>query len=128
MTKKPYIAMCKEDETAFVNARTYWALAAVGAEETYELRVKHGHPEDTFTFLWQDRSTRDDITLLSPPAFEDAADELYQHEEIASLADARSELVLRGWRVMTAEQASVFSELKRHWDAFALLFNPTVNL
>lgn len=126
---KPYLALCKEDESAFVNARTFWALTESGRELSYELRVKHGHPEDTFTFLSINRAERDDLTLLSPTDFEESADLLYQHEEISGgLAAAREELMARGYRVMTAHEASVFVELKRHWDAFALLFNPVVNL
>ena len=127
---KPYIALCKEDETAFVNARTFWALTRSGRDESYELRVRHGHPEDTFSFLWLNRAERDDITLLSPTDFEDAAEQLYLHEDVdpATLQGAREELMARGTQTMTAEQANIYSELKRHWDAFSLLFNPVVNL
>lgn len=126
---KPYIALCKEDETAFVNARTFWALTFSGRELTYELRVRHGHPEDTFTFLSINRAERDDLTLLLPTDHLDAVDALYQHEEIAGgLEGARQELYARGYRLMTPQEESVFTELKRHWDAFALLFNPVVNL
>lgn len=126
---KPYIALCKEDESAFVNARTYWALTESGRDLSYELRIKHGYPEDTLTFLSINRAERDDLTLLTPVDFEEAADLLYQHEEITGgLAGAREELNARGYRVMEPREANVFVELKRHWDAFALLFNPVVNL
>lgn len=35
---KPTITLCKDDETAFVNVRTFWALVDSRDDISYELR------------------------------------------------------------------------------------------
>ena len=46
----------------------------------------------------------------------------FAEERAQDLLDAK------GVRVMTAWQAELQAQLRRHWDAFVLLFNPSYNL
>ena len=61
----PTIALCKEDESAFINARTYWALSVAFEDRTYELRIKHRAPEDEISFWLINRAEHEDIQLTT---------------------------------------------------------------
>ena len=63
---KPTIALRKNDEREFVNARTYWSLQLdVVADETFELRVRYDAVDTAFSFWSLARAERDDVELLS---------------------------------------------------------------
>ena len=170
---KPYIALCKEDETAFVNARTYWSVSGTVGQSpdhrTYEVRVKHHYPEDTFTFWFLDRASHDDIELHTHEAWEARRQAVAENEpqlcdlhkrvedgrcpfcgefegdngcvtvgcdsdmedcencKAASLNYADAVLADR-CREMDKTEERIYQELRRHWDALVLLFNPTINL
>ena len=128
-SKSPVIGMYQEDRTEFVNTRTYWSLSVDHNDQTYELRVKHQHPADTFTFLSHAADTRDTRTLVTQEDFEFDADMIYTHEEsVECLADARELLeTQRNTYVMLEADARVLTHLRRHWDAFVVLFNPAIN-
>jgi hypothetical protein len=167
--QKPVIALRKEDESAFVNPRTYWALTAhIGPrpdDRCYELRVKHAYPEDEFIFVHIDMG--DEMVLQTPDEFENRRETIAQNETVtcdrhlamteeetdaeidrlaslralppngefawlcdecraASLNRADAFLADRA-RAMDKTEAKVLLELRRHWDAFLLLFNPAIN-
>lgn len=127
-SKSPVIGMYQEDRTEFVNTRTYWSLTVEHNDQTYELRVKHQHPADVLTFLSHAADTRDARTLVTKEDFEFDADMVYTHEDgVASLADARDRLEQMGTYVMLEADAAVLRHLRRHWDAFVVLFNPAIN-
>jgi len=67
--------------------------------------------------------------LVTHEDFESLADQAYTHDEcIESLADAREHLETVGnTYVMTEADARVLTHLRRHWDAFVVLFNPAIN-
>lgn len=133
------IAMRKDDETAFVNARTYWELSMPCADETLELRVRHQHPEDVFTCWSINRGERDDVRLHTAHDFEECVDAYQEHEQENRARpghgsherrrNARCDaLNTRGHVVMNPIQTLAFKMLRRHWDAFVLLFNPAINM
>jgi len=82
--QKPVIALRKEDESAFVNPKTYWALTAhIGRgndERCYELQIKHAYPEDTFTFVQFDMG--DEMELVTEDALEDRRNAIAENETV----------------------------------------------
>lgn len=165
---KPSLSLCKESETEFVNIRTYWCLSVSTPERSYELRIKHHAPEDTFTFWDINRAERDDMELQSESDFdtrrtaiaENEPQLCQQHKDLfaagrcgdcgellgdfgcvtvgceedgcdecvaASLNYADAVLADRA-RAMEPSEQRIYDELRRHWDAFVLLFNPVYNV
>lgn len=170
--QKPTIALRKEDETAFINIRTYWEVTAhIGRgsdERCYELRVKHAYPEDEFTFVHINRAEHDDEELVTNEEFENRRNAIAENEPLecdrhsemtederdaeidrlaekvalppsgefawlcpeckaASLNKADAILSCKPVRAMNKTEEKVLAELRRHWDAFVLLFNPAIN-
>lgn len=67
--------------------------------------------------------------LHSVEDFEELAQQYWVNEpDCASIDDAREALEARHHMVMSAGEAEVLAMLRRHWDAFTLLFNPSINL
>jgi hypothetical protein len=172
--QKPVITLRKEDETAFINVRTYWELTAhIGRgsdERCYELRIKHAYPEDEFTFVHVNRAEHDDMELITEQAYAERRQSIVEHEgngpcdacenpegaqwrintryrfcdgcakdfndepevsmEKLNESDAlnRADALLADKvRTMDKTEEKVLAELRRHWDAFVLLFNPAIN-
>lgn len=129
---KPVISMRKFNETEFVNARTYWSLDCnVDDGCTYELRVRHQHPEDAFTFISHDAARRDPLELVTENEKSEIIDQFIEHQddrlgqEPYDNAEAWFETK---YLVMTKGEAEILAYLRRHWDAFTLLFTPAINL
>jgi hypothetical protein len=170
--QKPVITLRKEDETAFINVRTYWELTAhIGRgsdERCYDLRIKHAYPEDEFTFWFVNRAEHDDLELITEQAYAERRQAIVEHEgqgtcdaceaeaswrinnryrfcdtcakdfndepevsvDILNESDAlnRADALLADKvRTMDKSEEKVLAELRRHWDAFVLLFNPAIN-
>ena len=124
---KPTISMRKDIETAFVNARTYWSLDLhVDDGCTYELRVRHAYPEDEFLFLSHDATQRDALEVITRDEFNERVFNVRVHEDM-SHEDAEAHLATKVL-VMTPGEEAHLAHLKSYWSAFALLFEPAINL
>lgn len=127
---KPMIQMSKFDESAFVNARTYWSLTfhSAGDDPSYELQVRHsfGDEGDSFRFVSHDAAFRDPLELVTDEELANRMMQLRIHEDM-SHADALDAITAK-YSVMSTTEKKILDHLHRHWDAFVLLFNPAVNL
>lgn len=156
---KPTIAQRKENETAFVNPRTYWSLTMQDGitELSYELRVRHGGG-DTFRLFAFDCG--DEIEIVSPEELADRIEMTAAHDEVtrcekhkdkgfewyyvedvdpceACIADTRKAATIAvqsKCRVISSDpvkgerEVIIAQHLRRTWDAFVSMFNPTTNL
>lgn len=113
---KPTISMRKENEVEFVNVRTYWSLDFNDDDTSYELRIKHQFPEDTFTFLSHDAARRDALELVTREQWNERVMNIREHEDM-SHDDAEAWLTEHQVAVMTRGEADLLAHLRRHWDA-----------
>jgi hypothetical protein len=124
---RPTISERKEDETAFINARTYWSLNVIVDDgASYELRVRHGGDEDTFRFLSHDAERRDPLELITLEDWKERLMMLRTHEDM-SHDDAEAALDGKV-EVMTRGEVEILGHLVAYWNAFTLLFRPAINL
>lgn len=128
---KPTIALCKEDETEFVNARTYWSLTLSTPDRSIELQVKHAAPEDEFKVVEWDMG--DQTRLVTQEEFDARVEAIVDNEHVSpveaadQIADPDGRFLSIPWRVITERDVDRIAHLRRTWDAFVLLFNPAIN-
>jgi hypothetical protein len=131
---KPTIALRKENETEFVNVRTYWSLSLDTPDRTIELQVKHAAPEDEFKVIeWTEG---DQTRLVTQEEFDARVQAIVDNEHvdpteaadwIESGGNTAPFAQSMAWRVITERDVDRIAHLRRTWDAFELLFNPAIN-
>lgn len=130
INRQPTIYMCKADETAFINVKTFWVVSLPLGDTTIDLRIKHRYPEDEILALSFDMG--DATELMTREEWRECVDKIVEHEHL-HFADAEQALMNGDFnatraRVMTQHEADVIAHLRRTWSAFTLLFNPAINL
>jgi hypothetical protein len=75
---RPVISQRKYDETAYVNARTYWSLALSRGDATFELRVRHSGTGDSTRFYRLDADASKE--LVSAEEYRVRCLDIIEHE------------------------------------------------
>jgi hypothetical protein len=117
----------REDSCWTLSTRAPWAgdddRPAFIFAPSYELRIRHNAVEDIFEFLRYEDGTG--VKLLSPGEWSGRIEAIMENEGDDE-DEAITWLQVNDFRKANESEIAVRNELRRYWDAFALLFTPAV--